>query len=72
MTDTEKLVVIISKSGLKLSFIAEKMGITVFSLSKKIHNKSEFKTSEVSKLCELLKIDSLEMRDEIFFAVNVD
>lgn len=72
MTDTKRLREIVNESGLKYQFIAEKMGLSRFGLMKKIENETEFKTSEVEKLCEILHIDSVEERMEIFFAKTVE
>lgn len=66
MTDTEALVNLIEKSGLKYKYIANQLGISYFSLNRKINNVTEFKTSEVSKLCELLNIDSAKDKENIF------
>ena len=62
----------ISESGLKLQYIAEKLGISRYALSMKLDNRSEFKTSEVATLCELLGICCLEEKEEIFFKSKVD
>lgn len=67
MTNSEMLNGIIKDSGLKKGYIAEQLGITMYSLSMKIENKREFKASEIAKLCTLLRIDSLEQRQTIFF-----
>ena len=72
MTNTEELLRIIRESGLKLGFIAEKLGLSRFGFSKKINNETEFKASEIDALCELLHIDSYEERLKIFFAKEVD
>lgn len=72
MTNTEMLRDAIKKSGLKLEFIAEKLGITRFSLSKKIENVTEFKTSEVQKMCDVLQITDPQDKEAIFFAQKVD
>lgn len=58
-------------SGIKQKVLANKIGITQNSLSRKLNNKSEFKLSEVEKLCALLDIES-EAKDCIFFAQNVE
>lgn len=71
MTDSKKLRMYIRESGLKLSFIAYKIGISVQALINKIEGKTEFKASEISKLCKLLNIDLLGM-NVIFFANNVE
>lgn len=67
MTNTKTLKELIVQSGLKCIYIAEQLGISRYSLQKKIENKSEFKVSEVNALCNLLKINSLEQKEEIFF-----
>ena len=70
MTDTAMLNEIIDRSGYKRQFIAKHIGLSAYGLAKKINNINEFKTSEISGLCELLGIESLEMRDRIFFAMR--
>lgn len=72
MTNAKLLREIVEKSGLKYKFIAEKMGLSRFGLMKKIDNENEFKASEIEKLCEILGIDSLEDREDIFFAKEVE
>jgi hypothetical protein len=73
MTNTELLEKAIQDSGLKKSYIAKAIGLkSAFGLAKKIKNETEFKASEIKSLCELLKIESLERRNEIFFATKVD
>ena len=72
MTDTAKLKDRIQKSGYKIGFLAEQMNLSRQGLYHKINDRHEFTTSEVQKLCELLGIDSLEERSEIFFATEVD
>lgn len=72
MTDTEKLRKLISESGLKLEYIAKQLDITRFSLQKKLENITEFKASEIQRMCEVLKIEDAELKEQIFFAQNVD
>lgn len=60
----------ISLSGYKKQYIAKRMGLTRFGLHKKINNETEFKTSEIRILCEVLKLTNKE-RDRIFFACEV-
>lgn len=67
MTDTLALRAVIEKSGLKYSKIAAEMGISAYSLQKKIHNVTEFKASEISKLASLLSLKKTEV-NSIFFA----
>lgn len=66
MTDTIALRKIITESGLKYKSIADHLGITPFALQNKIDNVTEFKSSEVKKMCELLGIKSLKKKEEIF------
>lgn len=67
MTNTVLLEQYIEKSGYKKSFIADQLGITAYGFSLKINNKSEFKASEMTILCELLKINARD-KEAIFFA----
>ena len=67
MTNTTLLMEYIEKSGYKMSFIAKQLGITAYGFSLKVNNKSEFKASEITILCKLLKISARD-RDAIFFA----
>lgn len=69
MTNTELLEKKIGDSGYKRSYIAKAIGLkSAYGLAKKVNNESEFKASEIQALCDLLKIESLEERDAIFFA----
>lgn len=68
MTNTELLMDYVKKSGLKLGYIAEQMELSRYGLSNKINNVTEFKASEIEKLCNLLHITSMEDRSRIFFA----
>lgn len=52
----------IKDSGLKMGFIAEKMGRSRQALSDKIQGKTEFLPSEIRVLCELLQITDEERR----------
>lgn len=66
MTDTALLKEYINKSGLKIQFLADKIGISRAALSQKISNKTEFKASEIRVLCDCLGIDSPDL-DRVFF-----
>lgn len=68
MTNTALLRNTISNSGLKLSHIAKQMGLSAYGLQKKIDGESEFKASEITGLCDILKINDTRQRDAIFFA----
>lgn len=67
MTNTALLREYIDKSGLKLQFIADEIGISRASLWQKITNKTEFKASEIRVLCDCLGINSKEKLDRVFF-----
>lgn len=68
MTNTALLERLIEDSGYKRSYIAKTLGITPYALAHKIHNRSEFKSSEISALCILLGIETLETKEAVFFA----
>lgn len=38
----------------------------------KIDNRTEFKSSEIATLCEILNVESLEQKEKLFFAQKVD
>ena len=59
MTNTELLRELISKSGLKLEYLADQCGITRQSLSNKITNRNLFTAKEIDVLCAELKINNL-------------
>jgi hypothetical protein len=72
VTDTKELLKIIDESGLRKGYIAQKLGLTTYGFQKKVENKSQFKAGEIKMLCDILNITSLELKDRIFFANNVD
>lgn len=72
MSDTKLLREKINNSGIKLVFIADKLGLSPQGLRNKLSNKSEFTASEIVSLCEILNIKSLKERESIFFARDVD
>lgn len=55
----------VKESGLKKSYIAERLGITRQSFSNKLNGVSDFKIEEMSNMCEVLDL-SEEERDNIF------
>lgn len=67
MTNTNLLRQKIEESGLKLQFIADKLGISRQTLIAKINGKSEFNQTEIQILCDLLNIKSLKEKNLIFF-----
>ena len=67
MTKTPLLKDYIKRSGYKITHLAQQLGITEHSMSRKINGKNEFKASEIDVLCKLLKI-GIKDRMAIFFA----
>lgn len=67
MTNSAALRKAVDKSGLKYIKIAGEMGISSYTLQKKIDNETEFKASEIVKLSDLLSLSETE-RSAIFFA----
>ena len=61
----------ISEKGIKYNYIAEKLGLSAYGLQLKIDGKNDFRTTEVSKLCDILSITSLKEKERIFFAKEV-
>lgn len=68
MTNTDLLIKKIDESGFKRSYIAKALGLSTYGFANKVNNKTEFYSSEIKILCELLHIDTLEERENIFFA----
>ena len=71
MTNTLELDYAIKRAGLDREKVAKILGISITTLFNKLHNKVEFKASEIAKLKSLLNLTK-EQRDMIFFANNVD
>lgn len=72
MTNSKLLKDKIKTSGIKIGFIAEKLGTSYGWLNKKISGKKPFKAYEIQILCDLLNITDLKEKDDIFFARNVE
>ncbi len=72
VTDTKELNRLIHESGLTKSYIANKLGITLYAFQRKRENKSQFTAEQIKILCELLAIKSLNEKERVFFAQNVD
>ena len=64
--NTGKLRVAIDESGMTITALAKKMGISRESLHNKINRKTEFTASEIGVVSDLLRLTS-ESRDAIFF-----
>lgn len=67
MTNTEALSEEISNSGITITAIAKKLGITREGFYKKLNNETEFKASEISAMQRILNLSN-KRRDDIFFA----
>lgn len=71
MTDSEALSKAIENSGLKLTFIANKLELSREGFYRKLNNQTEFKASEIVKLQDILNLSNKE-RDKIFFTNKVE
>ena len=72
MTNTTLLKALLKKSGFKLEFIANCMGITRQTLSRKVNNYGSFNQYEIASLCKLLGLKKWSDIETIFFADEVD
>ena len=68
MTDRKLLEAKIKQKGLKKYFLAEQLGVSRATFSALLNNDTEFKASQIHKLCELLDINDEETMRSIFFA----
>lgn len=66
MTDTVEFEISLKRAGITKKALAEKLNISLQSLYHKINNTTEFKASEIIKICDFLKLSCRE-RDKIFF-----
>ena len=71
MTDTIKFKMALVKNQMTMHDLADEIGLSTTSLSYKVNNKIEFRSSEIIAIQNVLKLSNVE-RDEIFFACNVD
>jgi putative transcriptional regulator len=67
MTDTARLKDIIAKSGLKKTFIADKLGISYQGYCNKENGKSEFLQSEIVTMKSILNLSNKDI-SEIFLS----
>lgn len=72
MTNTDLLKRKIQERGVKIGFLVEKLNTSYHWLNQKIEGKKDFKAWEIIAMCEALEITSLEEREVIFFAKNVE
>jgi len=64
--DTELLEKAIDRSGLKINYILDQLGITRQAFDRKRKGRYAFRQSEVYVLCDLLKLND-EQKTQIFF-----
>ena len=67
MVDLEKLCKEIDNSGLKKSFIAQKLNLSRQGFANKLNGERPFNAGEIQELSQILSL-SIRKRDEIFFA----
>lgn len=67
MVDTQLLEETIKESGKKKTYLADKLGMSIQNLRLKINGDSDFRTNEVSILCQELGITRLTDKEKIFF-----
>ena len=72
MVNTQLLENIIKSKGIKKSKIVKTLNTSYDWLKKKMNNKVNFTADEMTKICNLLDIKDLELKERIFFADNVD
>ena len=71
MTNTRLLEQKIKDSGLKLTYIADRLGVVWITLRRKLDGESEFKQSEIVVLKDLLHLTDEEVKT-IFFINKVE
>lgn len=69
MTDTILLRKVIDESGISITYLAKKLGISREGFYKKLNGDTEYKASEIFKLQKILHLTD-KTRDKIFFAHN--
>ena len=67
MVNTEMLKQKVTDSGLKYKSIAQALGLSSYGLQLKINGTNDFKAGEISQICDMLGITSLEEKEAIFF-----
>ena len=72
MTDIVLLNEKIEESGLRRKFISDKLGITPQGFNQKTRGKSEFNSTQIGIMCDLLNITTQKEMKAIFFKPKVD
>ena len=71
MVDTRKLEKLIELKGIKKRSLANNLHISMGTLANKINNRTEFKVSEIAKICSDLGINYEEI-PQVFFIREVN
>lgn len=71
MTNTALLEKIIKDKGIKKGKLVKALNTSYSWLKKKINNEKPFTADEMQKMCEVLGIEDLELKERIFFASDV-
>lgn len=66
MVDTLYLESLITQAGVKKTYLAEKLGITIQTLRRKITGESDFTTKEADIICTELGVTKLSEKEKIF------
>lgn len=68
LVNTQYLEDKIRESGKKKGYLADKIGCSRSYLFKKINNKADFSSKEISVLCKEIGVSTLTEKEHIFFA----
>ncbi len=66
MIDTKAINQAFDQSGLKKNAVAERLNLTVQTLTRKMNGEAEFTVSEAQSLSEIMRL-SVAQRQQIFF-----
>jgi hypothetical protein len=72
VTDVKMLRDKIDRSGYKIQFLAEKLGLSPQGFYLKLNGTNQFKADEIQALCQTLTITDPNEMKAIFFATEVD
>lgn len=68
MTDLQLLRQLIHDSGLKNSYIASRLGMTLQNFHKYLNGRTEFRASQIRVLCDILHIEDPALAEKVFYA----
>jgi predicted transcriptional regulator len=71
LTNTQLLREVIQESGLKYKFIAAKLNLSPYGLTKKVKGVNQFKSDEISMICDILHLNP-DQKEAIFFGNEVE